>query len=465
MRGGSTYRRSNKGGVLGEKEKGESEKADIGERGLHGDDLIAHTDWEKESQDRLAKFPATSCHHGPGVSTGSKYCDHHDLWFEPESISYREIVGYPHLNQCVNSLEILNIGGSNVLGEFLPFLLLHTPKLKSLGQWLNTMIYGLEILKDLPGYENYQNTQLQEFSYSSDRNYFCQPYIGFVPESQEFKNVRREMVRYSNKSAKRIGHKARLHASKRKQIQEDVELMVTSCPNLRKVNLVVHYKIPVLEDTHGSVWEPLLRLQNLIELDLVTMKFENVRSLLVVVGPRLQKLTVECDEEQGNGSEIVHLARNCPNISSLRILLGDKILRGEMTLHFGQTFFRKLERLTVEGNVHLHGFAFLWGHCQALKYIRIGLVVSNELTNTNVLIQDVFTLLFQVNKMICLEEMHIRNLKVRSLAMATLLLDNLPNLKKASNWFLDLYGEDMAAFKRHVKKYKVKGLQIDYKEW
>ena len=42
----------------------------------------------------------------------------------------------------------------------------------------------------------------------------------------------------------------------------------------------------------------------------------------------------------------------------------------------------------------------------------------------------------QVNKMICLEEMHIRNLKVRSLAMATLLLDNLPNLKKASNWWV-----------------------------
>ena len=40
-----------------------------------------------------------------------------------------------------------NLGGSNVLGEFLPFLLLHTPRLKSLGQWLNTMIYGLEILK------------------------------------------------------------------------------------------------------------------------------------------------------------------------------------------------------------------------------------------------------------------------------------------------------------------------------
>ena len=60
---------------------------------------------------------------------------------------FREIVGYPHLNECVNSLEILNIGGSNVLGEFIPFLFLHTPKLKSLGQWLNTMIYGLEILK------------------------------------------------------------------------------------------------------------------------------------------------------------------------------------------------------------------------------------------------------------------------------------------------------------------------------
>jgi len=62
-------------------------------------------------------------------------CDHHDLWFEPESTSYRKIVGYPHLNQCFNSLEILNMSGSNVLGKFLPFLL-HTPKLKSLGQWL-----------------------------------------------------------------------------------------------------------------------------------------------------------------------------------------------------------------------------------------------------------------------------------------------------------------------------------------
>jgi len=426
---------------------------------------ISHPDWERETEQRRAMFPAASCLHSSPAGPVEKFCDHHDLWFEPDQISYREILSFPHLNECVNSLEILNIGGSNVLGEFLPFLLLHTPKLKSLGQWLNTMIYGLEILKDLPGYADYQNSQLQEFSYSSDRNYFCQPYIGFVPESQDFKNVRREMVRYSNKSAKRTGHKARLHASKRKQIQDDIELMVSSCPSLRKVNLVVHYKMPVLEDTHGSVWAPLLRLHHLVELDLVTMKFENIRSLLVVVGPRLERLTVECDEEQGNGSEIVHLARNCPNIVSLRILLGDKILRGEMTLHFGQTFFRKLERLTVEGNVHLHGFAFLWGHCQALKYIRIGLVVSNELTNTNVLIQDVFTLLFQVNKMTCLEEMHIRNLKVRSLAMATLLLDNLPNLKKASNWFLDMYGEDMTAFKRHVKKYKAKGLQIDYKEW
>merc|ERR1712142_1097391 len=255
------------------------------------------------------------------------------------------------------------------------------------------------------------------------------------------------------------------HAAKRRQIKEDIDLMASTCVNLRKLNLVVHYKLSVMDDSHTQVWEPLLRLQNLIELDLVTMKFENVRSLLVVVGPRLQKLTVECDEEQGNGSEIVHLARNCPNIVSLRILLGDKILRGEMTLHFGQTFFRKLEKLTVEGNVHLHGFAFLWGHCQNLKYIRIGLVVSNDLTNTNVLIQDVFTLLFQVNKMVHLEEMHIKNLKVRSLGMATLLLDNLPSLKRASNWFLDLNGEDMSAFKKHLRKYKAKGLKLDYKEW
>ena len=30
-------------------------------------------------------------------------------------------------------------------------------------------------------------------------------------------------------------------------------------------------------------------------------RFDNVRSLLMVIGPKLQKLTVECDEEQGSG--------------------------------------------------------------------------------------------------------------------------------------------------------------------
>ena len=37
-----------------------------------------------------------------------------------------------------------------------------------------------------------------------------------------------------------------------------------------------------------------------------------------------------------------------------------------------QTFFRKVEHLTVEGDVHLNAFAFLWAHCQALKYLKIG---------------------------------------------------------------------------------------------
>ena len=36
--------------------------------------------------------------------------------------------------------------------------------------------------------------------------------------------------------------------------------------------------------------------------------------------------------------------------------------------------------------------------------------------------------------MIHLEELHIKNLKIRSLAMGLSLLDNLPSLKRASNW-------------------------------
>ena len=61
------------------------------------------------------------------------------------------------------------------------------------------------------------------------------------------------MVRYSNKSAKRVGHRSRMYQSKRRQINKDIELMVSSCPNLKKVNLVVHYKISIMDDTHGAV--------------------------------------------------------------------------------------------------------------------------------------------------------------------------------------------------------------------
>lgn len=424
------------------------------------DSVINHEDWAKDRRFMDVTYPPSVCKEGE--MCGAAFCDQHEIWFEPKVIKYREIEAWPHMNDCVKTLEVLNIGSSNVLGEFLPFLFLRLPRLRSLGQWLNTMIYGLEILKELPGYENYVNHRLQEFSYSSDRSYYCQPYIGFVPETPDFKNVRKEMVKYSNRSATKLGHKSRNQSAKRNQIMEDIELMATTCPNLRKVNLVIHYKIQIMDIINTEVWAPLLKLSNLVELDLIVMRFQNVKSLLLVIGHRLQKLTVECEEEQGNGSEIVHIARSCPNLVSLRIIVGEKILRGEMTLHFGSNFFRKLERLEVEGNIHLHGFAFLWGHCQNIKYIKIGLVVSNEVTSTNVLIQDVFTLLFQVNKMSHLEELHIKNLKIRTLAMGIFLLDNLPNLKKASNWFLDLPWPEVVIFNRHLKSLKNHGLKLEY---
>ena len=388
-------------------------------------------------------------------------------WSEPKDVRYREISGWPHLNDCIQTLEVMNIGGTNVLGEFIPFILLYAPRLKSLGQWINTMIYGLEIFRQLPGQSKSKFLHIEEFSYSTDRNYFCQPYIGFVPESNEYRNVRKEMVRQSAKVAKRLGHSVRNHAAKRQQIEEDVRLMVDACPNVHKLNLVLHHKLPVLDEADVvRPWSQLVSWTLLKELDLVTMRFSNVRTLLKVVGPQLLNLTLEMDDEQGSGSEIVHIARHCPELRSLRLLIGDKILRGEMALNFWNPHFRHLERLTVEGSVHLHCFAFLWGHCRNLTYLRIGNVVSNEVTTTNVLIYDVFTLMFQVNKMEYLEEMHIKNLKIRSLQMGQFLLENLPKLKKASNWLLDIYGQDLIEMKRLISNLKrSKSLMLEFREW
>ena len=134
----------------------------------------------------------------------------------------------------------------------------------------------------------------------------------------------------------------------------------------------------------------------MIELDLVSMRFANIQSLLKVIGCQLESLTLEVDEEQGKGSELVFIARTCHNLKSLRILIGDKTLMGESNLCYDLPYFRKVERLIIEGSVHLHAFVFLWGHCRALKFLKMGSVVSNNGTSTNVLVPEVFSLLLQV---------------------------------------------------------------------
>ena len=39
------------------------------------------------------------------------------------------------------------------------------------------------------------------------------------------------------------------------------------------------------------------------------MRFANIQSLLKVVGPQLESLTLEVDEEQGKGSELVFIGK------------------------------------------------------------------------------------------------------------------------------------------------------------
>jgi len=255
----------------------------------------------------------------------------------------------------------------------------------------------------------------------------------------------------------------RNHDSKKQQLIDDINLMVDTCPNVRKLNMVIHHKLKVIEETVDTPWLGLKKWVHLKELDLVTFRFANVWSLLELIGPQLTSLTLELDDEQGNGSEIVHIAKNCAQLRSLRLLVGHKILRGDMTLHFQTPYFRWLERLTVEGSVHIHLFVFLWGHCHNLRYMKTGHVVSTEVSTANALGYDVFHLLLQVNKMEQLEELHIKNLKIKTLAMGKLLLDHLPKLAKASNWILDImdFGE-LAYMKRLIDNSRVtRGLAIE----
>ncbi len=65
-----------------------------------------------------------------------------------------------------------------------------------------------------------------------------------------------------------------------------------------------------------------------------------------------------------------------------------------------------------------------------------------------------------------LTELHIKNLRIRTLQLGTFLLDSLPKLQRASNWILDIVGQDLISFKQKLKLLKQRqNLALDYKEW
>ena len=50
--------------------------------------------------------------------------------------------------------------------------------------------------------------------------------------------------------------------------------------------------------------------------------------------------------------------------------------------------------------------------------------------------------------------------------MGQFLLENLPKLKKASNWLLDIYGQDLIEMKRLISNLKrSKSLMLEFREW
>ena len=89
-------------------------------------------------------------------------------------------------------------------------------------------------------------------------------------------NVRKEMVRQSSRVAKRISFAPRNHDSKKQQLMDDINLMVDTCPNVRRLNMVLHHKLKVIEETVDTPWLGLKKWANLKELDLVTFRFANV---------------------------------------------------------------------------------------------------------------------------------------------------------------------------------------------
>ena len=68
-----------------------------------------------------------------------------------------------------------------------------------------------------------------------------------MPETKEYRNVRKEMVKQSARVAKRLSQSIRHNGQKQKQISQDVALMTSMCPSVKKLNLMLHHKMTVMD--------------------------------------------------------------------------------------------------------------------------------------------------------------------------------------------------------------------------
>jgi len=348
---------------------------------------------------------------------------------DEDDVSYREAPHFDQsmkMNELCSSLQVVKLNSDSLSPkhELVPFLLAALPRVRSLGNI--SVLRGLKMIRSIPGLGHIRATGLRDIEISMGLFHSNKVNASWAPveiseDIEEFASI--------------------LHPppdsveERRAQLADDIQLVADQCPALVYISLFLFLDPPCLRSSDDWLWRPLASLQNLEQLTLHSHQWEDVSSLIKVVGPRLGKLYLaldgrnslwEDDHLPARVPELDTILAACSHLHTLTVSFGIKPLR--VSINPSKLDLSKLTKLTVHTYMTKNAFEWLWIHGLNLVELSVTTIVNSDnfpADDTPVLYNTaVLSSLFKKNAMKSLKVMKV-NMTCADIPSASYLLDHM----------------------------------------
>jgi len=348
---------------------------------------------------------------------------------DEEDVSYRQAPSYDQtmkMNDLCSTLQVVKLNSDSLSPkhELVPFLLAALPQVRSLGNI--SVLRGLKMIRRIPGLGHIRATGLRDIEISMGLFHSNKVNANWAPGE-----IAEDIEEFAS-----ILHPPPASVDERRaQLADDIQLVAAQCPALVYISLFLFLDPPCLRAGDSWLWEPLASLQSLKQLTLHSHQWEDVSSLIQVVGPKLEKLYLALDGRNSlwedehlpaRVPELDTILEACKLLHTLTVSFGIKPLR--VTLNSGRLNLSKLTKLTVHTYMTKGAFEWLWINGVNLVELSVTTIVNSDNfpADDTPVVYDTAALsqLFRKNLMRSLKVMKV-NMTCSDIPSATYLLDQL----------------------------------------